>query len=387
MNNFLNDILTNWAEFQPYWNAMKDCPQSTVWHGEGDVAIHTEMVLDAFQKIYDESDIISEHEKLIVNYALLLHDVAKPAVMTIEDGLIRAHHHNSVGATIAWELLESTELSLEDRLEITNLIYWHAKPNWIIKKDIDEQERMTIQMSQDCSLKLLYFLAISDYHGRFCDDKEEQLEAIEYFKLLAEQLECYENSYKFSTPDAKFKYLVKKSHHYTDNPYNDLKSTVYLMCGLPGSGKDTYIRNTFRLPVISLGSSKNTYVQNGLRLPVISLDEIRKELKIKPTDEQGRVIQEAKSRAKKYLADGISFVWNATNITRQIRQGLIQLFTEYNAYVEIHFIATPYKVCELHNKNRDEKEIVPQNVMEKMKRKLQVPMNSEAHIVKYKQNY
>ena len=44
--------------------------------------------------------------------------------------------------------------------------------------------------------------------------------------------------------------------------YDDTWGEVILMCGLPGTGKDTWIR------------------ENCPDLPVVSLDEIRKEMKL-----------------------------------------------------------------------------------------------------------
>lgn len=51
--------------------------------------------------------------------------------------------------------------------------------------------------------------------------------------------------------------------------YDDSWGEVILMSGLPGTGKDTWI------------------MPNRLHMPVISLDDIRREIKIKPTDGQG----------------------------------------------------------------------------------------------------
>ena len=61
------------------------------------------------------------------------------------------------------------------------------------------------------------------------------------------------------------------------------------MSGLPGSGKDTW-----------LGRSRGD-------LPTVSLDEIRSELEIDPTDDQGKVAQLAKERCREFLRAGTPF--------------------------------------------------------------------------------
>jgi len=88
------------------------------------------------------------------------------------------------------------------------------------------------------------------------------------------------------------------------------------MCALPGSGKDTYI---------------NAQMSG---LPVVSIDDIRRKNKVKRGDSkgEGRAIQEAKELAKEYMRKEQSFIWNATNITRDMRSKLIGEFEEYGEW-------------------------------------------------------
>src|SRR6202035_2140763 len=92
------------------------------------------------------------------------------------------------------------------------------------------------------------------------------------------------------------------------------------MSGLPGAGKDTWIRQ--HLP----------------DWPIVSLDAVRDELDVDPADEQGQVINRAREQAREYLRQGRSFVWNATNLSRQLRGQCIQLFADYHARVRIVFV-------------------------------------------------
>lgn len=362
MSKFFNEISTTWNELKPHLDAMESTNQSRHYHAEGNVLIHTKMVLDEFEKMIPTLD-LTEHEILIINYALLLHDIAKPLCVSVdENGNIRAHGHTKLGSKLAWELLETTNLDFETRKEIVSLVRYHGKPVWIAE-ETTEQEHSVISLSMDCNLYYLYIVVKCDILGRISDSRDEYLEHNEYFRLLAEELDCLYLPYPFTSNIAKVKYLINKSHHCSDSPYDDTKSKVVVVCGLPGSGKDTWIK------------------KHDSHYNVISLDEIRNELGIKPTDEQGKVIQTAKKMAKGYLAKGHDFIWNATNITTQLRRGVIELFLEYNAYVEIVYIATPFKKCLSQNKNR--KEIVPEKVMYKLKNKLEIPFNIEAHEVKY----
>ena len=135
------------------------------------------------------------------------------------------------------------------------------------------------------------------------------------------------------------------------------------MSGLPGPGKDTWIREHYE------------------HLPMISLDEIRKELKISTTDNQGRVIVEARDRAKEFLRKKQSFVWNATNITQLTRQKSVSLFTNYGASVKIVYLETALE--EELRRNSSRGDVVPENAIMEMLKKLTPPDRYEAHKVEW----
>ena len=97
------------------------------------------------------------------------------------------------------------------------------------------------------------------------------------------------------------------------------------MCGLPGTGKDTWIREHYP------------------GLPVVSLDEIRREMKISPAESQGPVAAEARERARAYLRARQPFVWNATSLTPELRRKNTELFEAYKASVRIVFLETGWK--------------------------------------------
>ena len=71
----------------------------------------------------------------------------------------------------------------------------------------------------------------------------------------------------------------------------------------------------------------------------------------------------------------------ATNITRQMRQQLIDLFLSYGAFVKIIYLEVSYALLQEQNRNREQ--VVPPDAMVKMLAKLEVPSISEAHTVEY----
>ena len=89
--------------------------------------------------------------------------------------------------------------------------------------------------------------------------------------------------------------------------------------------------------------SQNQHEENYADYPVVSLDDIRNEYDISSLGNQQEVVRIAKSRAKQYLRNNQSFVWNATSVTADIRSKLIKLFIPYRAYVRIVFLETGWE--------------------------------------------
>uniref|UniRef100_UPI000A97CADC ATP-binding protein n=1 Tax=Shigella sp. FC1967 TaxID=1898041 RepID=UPI000A97CADC len=162
---------------------------------------------------------------------------------------------------------------------------------------------------------------------------------IELFILYCEELNCWRKSALFPSDDARFHYFyTENSTDCNYEPYPEKGSEVTVLCGLPGMGKDTFIR------------------QHCADLPIVSLDELRRQNNIKPDnrDANGWIAQQAKEQARIYLREHKSFVWNATNITRKMRDQLISLFYRYNAKITLVYIEVPYAQWQRQNNARNE---------------------------------
>ena len=138
-----------------------------------------------------------------------------------------------------------------------------------------------------------------------------------------------------------------------------------MMSALPGSGKDTHIARHFP------------------DLPVLSLDDIRRAHRIDPADKKtaGRVIQLGKEQARQYLRDQQDFVFNATNLTRELRGKWTQLFADYRARICISYLEVPWQQLLRQNKQREHS--VPETVIRRLLSKLEIPFYDEAHEVEY----
>jgi poly(A) polymerase len=83
--------------FMPEILPMIGCEQPPEWHPEGDVYTHTLIMLE----------MLADDAPLELCLATLLHDIAKPPCMTIDDdsGRIRFNGHDSLGAQMAEGIL------------------------------------------------------------------------------------------------------------------------------------------------------------------------------------------------------------------------------------------------------------------------------------------
>lgn len=356
----------NWNYLKEQYDWIQDMettPQSEIYHAEGNVEIHTKMVLKELVQLPEYLN-LEKLEQEILWTAALLHDVEKRSTTIIEDGKISSPNHAKKGAKTARHILyKEIPTPFHIREQIVNLVRFHGLPIWIMEKSNPKKDLYACSLH--CNTYLLAILAKADILGRICADQKEMLERIDFFIEFCKEQYCYGNAKQFADNLTQFKYFEKENIDANYSFYNDTICEVIVMSGLPGMGKDKYIKDNLK------------------DIPVISLDEIRRKNKIKPTDSNatGWVVQQAKEQAKQFLRIKQSFVCNATNITMQMRSIIIGLVTEYNASVKLIYIEQPYSVWINQNKNREY--MVPNLVLEKLLLKLEVPLKYEATEVEY----
>ncbi len=341
---------------------MSGVPQDPIWHAEWDVLIHTQMVLKALFQL-EEFQKLDEQEKHILVTAALFHDIEKRSTTTEEEidwkiRIVSPKHAKKWEYTTRFILYKEFNTSFVIREQICKLVRLHRLPVWWISKKCPELE--AIYASTVVDTKLLIILAKADIIGRECEAKKDILLRIELFKELCIENWCYGVQKKFQSNHGRYLYLSWVSSYIDYRPFDDFWSNVIVMCALPWAWKDTYISNHFDFPVLSL-------------------DDIRREYKINPSNkkDKGKVIQLAKEKAKSFLREKQSFIFNATNITVDMRKKWIDIFIDYKAMVKIVHIEVPYSQLKKQNKNRDHS--VPESVLEWLILKYEVPSLKEAH--------
>jgi putative nucleotidyltransferase with HDIG domain len=341
--------------------ALEGCPQDPIHHAEGDVFVHTGMVvrellaLPAFRSL-------AEAEQSVVYAAALLHDIAKPPRTVREDGgRVSSPGHARLGERMAraflYEAAPDAPFAVTER--IARLVRHHGLPLWFLEKE--DPERAVIAASLVADTRLVALLAEADARGRVCPDTEDLLERIALFGEFCRETGCWGQPRAFASDHSRFVYFRRGgSPDYA--AFDDTRCAALLMAGLPGAGKDTWIR------------------QNAPELPVVSLDALRRELQVDPSGNQGAVVRAARERAKEHLRAERRFVWNATNVTRQMRRQLVDVFADYGARVEIVYVHAP--LPRLLERNRRREHGVPDAAVRDLLGKLEVPDATEAHGVR-----
>jgi predicted kinase len=260
---------------------------------------------------------------------------------------------------MAQQILWDLGVPFREREAIASLIKYGSLPLWFWDKP--NPERAVIKASQIIRCDMLGLLAEADVRGRYCDDQAQLFERIEFFREFCQENHCFEQPRIFPSAHSRFIYFQKEDRHPDYEAYDDTRFQVVMMSGLPGSGKDTWIQ------------------ENLPNWRVISLDELRKTMGIDPDEDQGAVVNAAKTIAKEYLRNQQSFVWNATNLSRQLRGVLVRLFANYQASVRIVYLEAPWE--ELLRRNGDRTAKLPEKVLSRMKSRLEVPDITEAQTV------
>lgn len=357
----------DWAQLEAQFDFvrdMKNVPQDALHHAEGNVAIHTQMVLAALESL-PEYQQLPELEQNIVWAAALLHDVEKRSTTREdEEGRIHSPGHAKKGELSARNILfRQVETPFAVREKIAALVRFHGLPLWLMEKP--DPERALFSASLRVEMSLLCLLAKADAIGRTCEDKAELLARIELFELFCREQGCWDKAKEFASLAGRFHYFHQQRGTPDYQPFEEEGSKVIMLCGLPGMGKDHFV--------------KQFYPQTQM----VCLDEIRREHKINPADRnaQGWVAQQAKEQAKQFLRSKTDFIWNATSLSASLRESTISLFARYQAKVHLVYLEVPYKQWRQQNQQR--KFAVPENVMERMAGKLELPTPDEAFQVSY----
>lgn len=151
----------------PELKALVGVPQEPEWHPEGDVDVHTLMVVDEARKLIDELD---HPRKVAVMIGALAHDFGKPPTTEYIDGRTRSRGHDEAGVEPALTFMDTLGLhslgGFDVREQVVQLVRYHLKPGEYYKAKSPVGDGAFRRLARKVEPDLLYRVAKADSLGR-----------------------------------------------------------------------------------------------------------------------------------------------------------------------------------------------------------------------------
>ena len=166
----------------PELKSLVGVPQEKAWHPEGNVDVHTLMVVDEARKLIDD---LPYAKKITVMLGALCHDFGKPATTAFFDGRWRSHAHDEAGVEPTLSFLDKLGIytinNFDVREQVVQLVRYHLLPGMFYKSKPGDGafRRLARKVEPD----LLYRVAKADSLGR----NPEWLPKEKWFKAEAQE--------------------------------------------------------------------------------------------------------------------------------------------------------------------------------------------------------
>jgi tRNA nucleotidyltransferase (CCA-adding enzyme) len=151
----------------PEMKALVGCPQEPDWHPEGDVWVHTLMVVDRARTRIDG---LARGPAAAMMLGAITHDFGKPATTAVIDGRIRSPGHEEAGVEPATRFLDRLNVHSLDgydvRQAVLGLVAQHLKPSAFHKSATPVSDGAFRRLAQKIDLELLARFAMADCTGR-----------------------------------------------------------------------------------------------------------------------------------------------------------------------------------------------------------------------------
>ncbi len=359
----------DWAdccEVFPRLRALEATPQNPRYHAEGNVGVHTRMVLDALldSAHFQAAD---PQRREVLFLAALLHNLCKPET-TVTDpvtGEISQPGHSRRGAVDVRVLLWHAGVPFAMREAVCRIIAAHQVPFFAFDSRRGEApEFIARKLSWGLDLVDLVCVARADMQGRVCIDQQARLDDIALFEQLAREDGCWDAPKAAASAHTRLVCARGGQLHLDSALFQPPGSDVTVMCGLPASGKDTWV------------------AKHAPNLPVVSFDDAKSELGLKHGENDGMAAHFAVDKAKALLRRKEPFVWNATHLSEQMRTKTLDLLFAYDAQVRLVYLEAPAPVVFARNRKRDS--TLSHKDLERMLHRWEVPLPWEAHAVEYR---
>jgi tRNA nucleotidyltransferase (CCA-adding enzyme) len=154
----------------PELAALVGCPQEPEWHPEGDVWVHTLLVVDRARERIDD---LPRPSQIALMLGALAHDLGKPSTTAVIEGRIRSMNHEEEGIGPASALLDRLNVNSFDgydvRCQVLGMVANHLKPGAFYKTRDQIGDGAFRRLAAKVDLELLARVAKADCLGRTGD--------------------------------------------------------------------------------------------------------------------------------------------------------------------------------------------------------------------------
>lgn len=360
------DDFSPWLTCIPELNDLIITPQDPSHHGEGNVWVHTQMVVRALLA-EEEFTNATQDEQFVLFMTALLHDIAKPETTVIDENTdkITQPRHSKKGEIRSRILLWRMGVPFDLREQICRIISVHQVPFFALNDTYRNRspEYLIHRLSWQLPIWMLCLQAKADMKGRICADKKRALDEVELFKQLALEEECLHHPRQFVDDYTRVQYFRGSNVLPDYSLFPQEGSNVIMLSGLPASGKNSWIKSHYPTWAVA------------------SYDDARSELKLKHGKNERLVMQFVLAKVKQWLREKQPFIWNATHLSQEMRQKALDLLYAYHANVEIVYLEQTEK--ELYRRNSARDTTLPNKTIQRLLNKWEVPMPTEANKVSY----
>jgi poly(A) polymerase len=137
--------------------------------------------------------------RLVVRWAALLHDIAKPRTRSIDDGVVHFYGHDHLGAQMARKILQGLRLDRATIEQVEKLVAMHQRANAYEDDWTDGAVRRFIREAGDV-LEDLLDLSAADVTSRRSERRQAAGARVSALRARIEQIRAEEEVEKLSSP-------------------------------------------------------------------------------------------------------------------------------------------------------------------------------------------